>query len=249
MEHATTIALSRQMTLRRAMDIVANNVANVNTPAFKAESALFSEFLMPVAEADDRNGAGKVSDLSYVIDSGVHRNLAEGRIEQTGNPLHMAIAGEGYFSVLTEGGERYTRNGHFGIDAQGRLVTGSGDPVLSDAGAPINLNPEDGVIEVGRDGTISQAGQQVGRIGLVSFEDERALKKAGATYYDTDQPAEPVAEPRVLQGAIESSNVQPVVEMTRMIEVMRAYQSAQRSIDKMGELSQSAIRQLGRQPT
>lgn len=248
MEHATTIALSRQMTLRRAMDIVANNVANVNTPGFKAESAIFSEFLMPLAEADDRHGQPGVSELSYVIDSGIYRNLAEGNLEQTGNPLDMAISGDGYFSVQTENGPRYTRAGHFSLDAQGRLVTSAGDPVLSDAGAPIALTPENGPIEVSRDGTISQNGAQVGRIGVVSFANERALTKTGNGYFETAQAPVPVAAPTVLQGMVEGSNVQPVVEMTRMIEVMRAYQSAQRSIDKMSELSQAAIRQLGRQP-
>jgi len=231
------------------MEIVANNVANMNTPSYKGESALFAEYLMPVAEADDRRGPRGVAELSYVIDTGVHRNLSEGSMATTGNPLDLAISGPGYFAVLTPQGERHTRGGHFSLDDQGRIVTASGHPLLSDGGAPITVNPEDGPIEISRDGTISQGEVDLGRLGIVSFENERALAKAGATYFESDEAGVPVAEPTVLQGTIENSNVQPVVEMTRMIEITRAYESAQKSIDRIGELSQSAIRQLGRQPT
>ncbi len=146
MEQAISIALSRQMTLRRAMDIVANNVANVNTSAYKSESPLFSEFLMPVAEADDRHGPNKISDLSYVIDTGTHRDMSDGNITPTGNPFDVAISGEGFFAVQTPAGERYTRAGHFTVDNLGVLVTPQGNPVLSAAGAPITLNPDDGEI-------------------------------------------------------------------------------------------------------
>lgn len=248
MEQAITIALSRQMTLRRAMDMVANNVANANTPAYKAESPVFTEFLMKDASAEDHDGRGRLGGLSYVIDSGTHRDMADGNIITTGNPLDFAINGEGYFSVLTDGGERYTRAGHFSINEAGQLITSEGDPVLSDGGAPIQINPDDGAIEVGRDGTIATANGTIGRLGIVEFEDERAMKKVGSTYYETEENPAPVANPVVMQGAIENSNVQPVVEMTRMIEVMRTYQSTQRSIEKMGEMSQAAIRQLGREP-
>ncbi|MEQ8747619.1 flagellar basal-body rod protein FlgF [Pyruvatibacter sp.] len=248
MEQALSVALSRQMTLRRAMDIVANNVANVNTSAYKAESPIFSEFLMPGATADDRKGAGTLPALSYVQDTGTHRDLSEGNITPTGNPFDIAIAGDGFFAVQTPAGERYTRSGHFAVDVNGQLVTPQGDPVLSAAGAPITLNPDDGQIAISRDGTISAGENTIGRLGVVTFDNQRAMKKTGDTYLETDQAAQPVANPSVIQGSIESSNVKSVVEMTRMIEVMRAYTSTQKNINKMGELQETAIRQLGREP-
>lgn len=248
MEQAISIALSRQMTLRRAMDVVANNVANANTAAYKAESPIFSEFLMPGAEADDRRGPAKAGALSFVLDAGTNRDLSEGDITTTGNPFDIAIAGEGFFSVQTAAGERFTRAGHFTVDQNNQLVTPQGDPVLSSAGAPITINPDDGVIEIGRDGTIAAGETTIGRIGVFNVENPAAMKKTGDNYLETDEEAVAVQNPTVMQGFIESSNVKPVVEMTRMIEVMRAYVSTQKTINKMGELQQSAIRQLGREP-
>lgn len=248
MEQAISIALSRQMTLRRAMDIVANNVANANTSAFKAESPIFSEFLMPGAKADDRTGLNNAGALSFVLDSGTKRDLSEGDIEVTGNTFDVAISGEGFFTVQTPDGQRYTRSGHFGVDQNNQLVTQQGDPVLSAAGAPITINPDDGVIEIGRDGTIAAGETTIGRLGVVNVDNPAAMKKTGDNYLETDQAAVAIENPTVMQGFIESSNVKPVVEMTRMIEVMRAYTSTQKTINKMGELQQSAIRQLGREP-
>jgi len=247
MEQAVSIALSRQMTLRRAMDIVANNIANANTTAYKAESPVFSEYLMPEAEADDR-GYGKGAALSYVLDTGTHRDLAEGNITHTGNPFDIAISGEGFFQVDTAAGPRYTRAGHFTVDLNNQLVTSQGDPVLSNAGAPITINPDDGAIEIARDGTISSGTNTIGRLGLVNVENPGAMKKTGDNYLETEQDAVQVENPLVMQGFVESSNVKPVVEMTRMIEVMRAYTSTQKNIKEMGDLQQSAIRQLGREP-
>lgn len=248
MEQALSIALSRQMTLRRAMDIVANNVANANTAAYKAESPLFSEFLMPGAEADDRSGAGNAGAISYVLDTGTHRDLSEGDITHTNNPFDVAISGEGFFAVQTPQGERYTRAGHFTVDVTGQLVTPQGHPVLSNGGAPITINTDEGPIQIGRDGLITSGENTIGRLGVVNVENPALMKKTGDNYLETDEAAAPVVNPTVMQGFIESSNVKPVVEMTRMIEVMRAYTSTQKTINKMGELQQSAIRQLGREP-
>ena len=247
MEQAVSIALSHQMTLRRAMDIVANNIANANTTAYKAESPVFNEFLMPEAEAEDR-GYGKAAALSFVLDTGTHRDLAEGNITHTGNPFDVAITGDGFFSVETANGVRYTRAGHFTVDNTNQLVTPMGDPVLSNAGAPITINPDDGAVEIARDGTISAGGNTIGRLGVVNVENPGAMKKTGDNYLETEQDAVPVENATVMQGFIESSNVKPVVEMTRMIEVMRAYTSTQKTINDMGDLQQSAIRQLGREP-
>ena len=120
--------------------------------------------------------------------------------------------------------------------------------MLSNAGAPITINPDDGAVEIARDGTISAGGNTIGRLGVVNVENPGAMKKTGDNYLETEQDAVPVENATVMQAFIESSNVKPVVEMTRMIEVMRAYTSTQKTINDMGDLQQSAIRQLGREP-
>ena len=140
MENASLIGLSRQTALRRQLDVIANNLANVNTPGFKAERMMFEEYLMPVANmemARQRDG-----NMSYVQDLATIRDYAAGTLVQTENPLDVAIQGDGWFVVDTENGERYTRNGGFMLNAGGELVTSEGHPVMGEAG-PIVFGTED----------------------------------------------------------------------------------------------------------
>lgn len=239
MENALLIGMTRQMALRREMSVIANNLANINTNGYKTEQPLFEEYLMPNASEQSPDDT-----ISFVQDYGMHRNLAPGRIEVTENPLDIAISGEGYFKVDTPDGPQYTRNGSFELDAQGRLVTRDGNPVLSIAGTGFNFGIEDGPITIAGDGTISTNLGEVGQLSLVRFENERALQKTGGTLLKTDQPELPVEDPKVIQGAIESSNVQPILEMTHMISVMQAYQSANKIVEKSDELQRQAISKL-----
>lgn len=241
MENALLIGMTRQMALRREMSIIANNLANINTNGFKAEQPLFEEYLSRNASEDSPDDT-----ISFVQDFGMHRDLREGRMEVTDNPLDIAISGEGYFKVDTPEGTLFTRNGAFELDAQGRLVTGDGYPVLSAAGTGFTFGPEDGQILISGDGTISTNQGTQGRLSLVTFEDERKLQKAGGTLLTTDQPEIPVEEVSVLQGAVESSNVQPILEMTHMISVMQAYQSANKIVEKADELQRQAISTLAK---
>jgi flagellar basal-body rod protein FlgF len=240
MENALLIGMTRQMALRREMSIIANNLANVNTTGYKAEQPLFEEYMMPNASEDSPDDT-----ISFVQDYGMHRDLGLGRIEVTENPLDIAITGEGYFKVETEEGVRYTRNGAFQLDAQGQLVTSDGNPVLSAGGTAFTFGIEDGPIEIASDGTISTNQGERGKLSLVNFENQREMKKAGGTLLATDQAELPVTDATVLQGAIESSNVQPILEMTHMISVMQAYQSANNIVEKSDELQRTAISKLG----
>lgn len=239
MENALLIGMTRQMALRREMSIIANNLANINTNGYKAEHPLFEQYLMPTAS--ENSGA---KDISFVQDVGMHRNLGPGRIDVTENPLDVAIAGEGYFKVQTPEGIRYTRNGAFELNANGNLVNSDGYPVLSTGGAPITFGAEETGIEIAGDGTISTSEGERGRLGLVKFEDERSLKNAGGTLYRTEQAELPVEEIKLMQGAVESSNVQPILEMTNMISVMQAYKSAHNIVEKNDELQRRAISTL-----
>lgn len=247
MENSFLVGLSQQMVANRAMEVIANNLANLSTPAFKRESIQFEEFVVPVPATEAEGG--NTVDVSFVLDRGIARDLSNGRFEQTGNTLDLAIAGPGYFAVETPDGERYTRNGHFTLDEQGRVVTEEGYQVQSEGGA-IALQPQDGDLQVGPDGSLSTSLQLLGKLRIVEFADERGLRKTGASLYDAGgQTAQAATAARVRQGMVEKSNVEPVIEITRMIEIMRAYQ-ASAELTKSGEdLLRQAIEKLGTVPT
>ncbi len=241
MENALLIGLSRQTALAREMDVIANNMANVTTNGFKAREARFSEYLMPVARADSFQRPDQ--RLSYVIDSGTPLDLSTGAIEMTGNPLNAAIKGDGFFAVQTPQGERYTRNGAFELNAQGQLVTSDGHAVLGQSG-PITLGPEETNVSISPNGTVLTSQGERGRIRMVRFADPRALNNVGANLFASQQPGEVDTVSRVQGGAIERSNVQAIVEMSRMIDVNRNYTSVAGMISRMDELRRSAISRL-----
>src|SRR5690606_16869687 len=187
----------------------------MNTTAYKSESMLFEQFLMPDASEDSLD-----SRITFVQDVGQHRNMRNGALQTTGNPFDIAISGDGFFRVETETGVLYTRNGHFNLDADGRLVTSAGDPVLTDAGAAITFANDETGITIARDGTISSDQGQRGKLAIVTFDNPRAMEKVGDSLLSTAQPELPAENTRLVQGALEGSNVQPIVEMTNMIDVM-----------------------------
>lgn len=241
MENVLLIGLSRQMAASRQMSIIANNLANMNTSGFKAESVLYQEYEMAVAaeETPDKT-------LSFVQDFGLVRNLTAGRAEVTDNPLDLAINGEGYFKVQSPDGVRYTRNGHFSLDPQGQLVMSNGFPVLTQGGAPLKFDESDTDISITKDGTVSTSQGEKGKLALVEFENPRLLKKDGNGLLETEEPETPVRDPKMVQGSLEKSNVQPIVEMTNMIDVLRSYTGAAKMNEKTDELRRRAISTLGR---
>lgn len=234
MDNTSYVALSRQMTLERQMAVVAGNIANMNTHGYKTEHMLFAAAL---------ERAGQPGRVAFVQDVGLVRDPAPGALETTGNPLDLAINGDGYFTVETTAGPRYTRGGHFTVDAAGALVTSSGAALLDAGGAPVQLPPEAGAVSIAKDGTISSDEGIVGRIGLVHFADETALRREGDGRFATDQAPEPVARPEILQGRLERSNVQPVLEMTRMMETVRAFQNTQSLLETHHEMVRRVIDQ------
>lgn len=202
------------------MDVIATNLANVNTAAYKSEHMIFKEMI-------DQTDDGTI--LSVVHDVSFQRDLSEGPLANTHAPLDFAIHGTGFFVVDTPDGERYTRHGTFRLDDQGRIVNTEGNAILGAAGAPITVPPDGGNIVVTRDGTINVDEQPVGRFQIVTFEDEAALSKEGNSLYNAgEQTPEPTTEAEIMQGMIEGSNVSGIVEMTRMIDTTRAYQAAGR---------------------
>ncbi len=253
MENTLLIGLSRQTVLERQLDVVANNIANVNTAGFKADSSLFEEYLMPGARDD--NFIGRDRRVSYVQDRGTFRDFSQGPSEQTNNPLDVAIAGDGFLVVQTPAGERYTRDGGMQINSQGQLVTVGGNPVLGSSG-PIVFQPTDHDINVSPDGTITvvegsgRTDALRGKLRLASFTDAQKLLKEGANLYSAGEGGAAQADTKsvVQQGYIEKSNVNSVAEMSRMMEVTRAYTQISTLLQQESDLHKSAIEKLADVP-
>lgn len=242
MENTSFVALSRQTTLRRQLDVIANNLANMNTTGFKGEKMMFVDHLVR-----SRGGEHILGDkVAYVRDVATVRDLTEGPMKATENPLDLAIHGEGYFVIETAQGNRYTRNGQFSLDDAGQLVTKSGDPVLSDNGQPFFFSTQDKNIEVTADGVVRTENGELGRLQMVTFDDGLDLKEVSGGLYDTDQVPQEVEAPHVVQHMVEGSNVEPIVEMTRMIDVHRSYKSVQKLIDAEDDRIKKMIGELAK---
>ena len=244
MDNTLLISLSQQLASYRAMDVIANNLANMSTPAYKREAVQFKEYVEQLPTTDAQTGPQTVS---FVQDAGVLRDMKEGQLNRTNAPFDVAINGKGYFEIQTANGPRYTRNGHFALNAQGELVSGGGNPVVGDGG-PITITPDDGDIHIAADGTVSGKQGQLGKLKLVDFANSGELTKEGSSLYSTTQTATPVANPQIEQGMIETSNVQPVVEMSKMLEVMRNYQATATLTQSQQDLMRQAIDKLGSVP-
>lgn len=248
MDSTMYVGLSKQILLQRELDIAANNLANVDTTGFKLENL--------VSATDDNDTArtlGVTQPVKFAVDNGVARDFTQGALRQTGAPLDVAISGSGFFQVQTPSGVRYTRDGRFTTNAQGQLITQDGDPVLDSSGSPITLNPQGQTPMIGLDGTITQTvsgqlGTQVmGRIGVVDFPNLSALSKQGDGLYSltTNQSPQPADKAKVEQGMLETSNVQPILEITDLIRIQRAYEMVSQMMSSTSDLSNTAIQQLG----
>jgi flagellar basal-body rod protein FlgF len=252
MENMLLVGLSRQMVLERQMDVVANNVANINTTGYKADKSLFQEYLQSGAHED--NFMARDRRISFVQDRGTFHDFASGPLELTKNPLDVAIDGSAFLVVQTPAGERYTRDGGLSINNQGQLVTASGNQVLG-TGGPIVFQPGDKEINIAADGGVSvlEGANKVdslrGKLRLVSFAQAQSLVKEGSNLYSAPAGAgQPDATARVRQGYIEKSNVNSVAEMSRMIDVTRTYTQVSAMLQNQSDLRKSALEKLADVP-
>jgi len=242
MDNAMLIGLSRQLTLRREMDITANNIANINTDGFKAERVMLES--RETRRARHEDGPPQVQ---FVGEWAMARDFNQGALTSTGRPLDLALDGPGFFVLETQAGDRFTRDGRFTLNAQGELTASDGARVLDEGGAPIVLDPNAGPVQFGTDGVLIQNGNPGARLALAVFEAPGQLSKIGDNRYAAPEDAARLDErPVVRQGFSESSNVRAILEMSRMMEVSRAYQSVTRMIRDADELSRKAIERLGR---
>lgn len=242
MENTALIALSRQAVLRRQMEVTANNLANMNTAGFKAQRMLFLEY---VAEPD-RPSPSRHHGPTMVTDRAVVRDLRPGPLEQTDNSLDLALHGDGYLTVGTDHGPRYTRNGRLGLDPERRLVTAGGLTVLDENNRPLTIPPNASQITVTGTGEVSTEAGPVGKLALVRFDNPYEMVPLGGGMLVTNEIPKPATGVQVVQRMVEQSNVEPIVEMTQMIEIARQYQSTQQLMDNDHDRMRSVVQRLGR---
>ena len=240
MENAITAGLAKQIVLARALETTANNVANQTTSGFKADHIAFREYLAAI----DAQTTGDPL-VSLVVDPDTYTDFSAGGLEQSYRDLDFAIDGDGFFAVETASGVRYSRDGRFSVNAFGELVNRSGAQVLDSGGSPILIDPEAGAVLATPDGELQQNATPIAQLGVYRFDDLRQLRKAGDNLFAASAEPSIAATPRVRQGFVETSNVNPVAAMTDMIEVMRAYEQAARLTETASELERQAIETLG----
>ncbi len=236
MDAAGYVALGRQSGLMREMQVVANNIANLSTAGFRREGVVFAEH---VAALDTEPSISMAHGNARVVD------LSQAGLTPTGGTFDFAIQGEGFFLIETPEGNRVTRAGAFTPSAEGELMTADGHRLLDAGGAPVVLPPGAGSLALGEDGTLSAGGQPIAQIGLWRPVDPLALRHQSGTLFDPGE-VEPVEGAKLMQGFLEESNVNPVIEIARMIQVQRAYEMGQKFLDAEDTRARSVIQTLGR---
>jgi flagellar basal-body rod protein FlgF len=239
MDNNTSIALSRLMAQQRAMDVTATNIANASTPGYRAARMLFSDWLLKQQGIGQPAGG---TTQTYTQDRATYRDTQPGPVSQTGNPLDIAIGTAGYFTVQTARGPRLSRAGHFELSSTGAIVDGDGNALLDTAGQPLQIAPADSALSIAGDGTISSQNGRIGRIGIVTPADAQQMQAEGSRLFNaTATTTAPVAAPKLTQGALEGSDVQPTLELTRMMSDSREFQFVSQYIQEESDRQQSAI--------
>ncbi|ANT63175.1 flagellar biosynthesis protein FlgF (plasmid) [Salipiger sp. CCB-MM3] len=245
MDNSIYVALSRLTALERQMDVTSNNIANANSTGFKAERVLFETYL----QKDDAALAGE--GTNYVLDRGSYVDNSSGAVMPTGNTLDLALSGEGWFAYETpQGDTAFGRDGALILDAQGRVITASGAQILDAGGAPMVLPPDQAsTVSISDDGVISDAeGAVLGQVGVFTLPDRQSLgRSGGGMFVPQDGNAQLIADEtntRVIQGAVEMSNVQAVTEVTRLIEIQQAYQQSLNLVQQDDELKKEMLTRI-----
>lgn len=239
MENSLYVGLSSQVVLEGNMNIIANNVANLNTPGFRGQNMIFQEYV--------EKPRGMKEDVSLVNDYGQYQVTDPGPIKITGNSLDVALVGPGFLGIVTPEGVQYTRAGNFAQLADGTLVNARGMPVAGQGGGVITIPQDAKNVYIDHNGAVSTDEGQIGQLMVSEFANYQTLNPAGNGLYTTSEPPIPATGTTVIQGKLEGSNVQAVVEMTRMIDVLREYQAVQRMMQTEHDRMRTAIQRLSRQ--
>ncbi|WP_193140374.1 flagellar hook-basal body complex protein [Meridianimarinicoccus sp. MJW13] len=236
MDHAAYATLTRQTGLRSELHTLAHNVANVSTVGFQREALIFSEYVERVGEAGE--GLSMAAARARLTDR------SQGQLVQTGGQFDLAIEGEGYFLVDTPDGQQLTRSGSFAPNADGELVAPDGARLLDSGRAAVFI--PDGVngVHIASDGSLSVDGTPLGEIGLFVPNDPVKMNRAAGSRFSVDGEINELPEPRMAQGFLEQSNVDPVLEISRLIEVQRAYETGRNFLNAEDDRIRNVIRTL-----
>jgi flagellar basal-body rod protein FlgF len=238
MQDSLYVSLSAQMALQRRLDTLADNVANASTVGFRATGIRFQDVV---------SGTGQKS-VAFASTGSTYLSEAHGPLTQTGNPFDFAIQGNAWFALETPAGTVMTRDGRFSMNENGELMSIEGYPVLDAGGAPIQLDPRGGPPTAGADGSLRQNDQLVGAIGLYNFDPGENFVRYGNSGVVPAREPDPVVDRidvGVAQGFVEESNVNPVLEMTRLIQIQRAFENVAAMIRQTGASTDDAIKTLG----
>lgn len=237
-------ACTAYMARTQALDMVANNLANVSTPGFRAEHDIFRS-LLTGSSIHPMSGLNQAVN-NYSVLGDTQLDFTQGNLQKTGNDLDLAIQGSGFFAVKTPGGQVYTRNGNFHVSPQGKLVTAQGDLVMGTTGQPIDI--VGGPVNIGPDGSISVNGALAGQLKVVDFPPGTALQSVGSTYYSAPPKTEiPATSASIQQGSLEASNVNPVSASVELITVQRYAEMMQRALSLFHtDMNQIATQDLPR---
>lgn len=238
MDNSSYVMLTRMSGLRSELQVVAHNIANAATTGFRKEGVIFSEFVVGLGREEP--------SLSMAFGNTRQTIHMQGALSQTNALFDFAIEGDGYFQLETAQGPRLTRAGMFTPNAAGELVNPDGHRLLDLGGAPIFVPPDARDVSLARDGTLSADGAPIGQVGLFQPADPVTLSRAAGTLFQVAGEVIPLDAPQILQGFLEESNVNPMTEMARMIEVQRAYERGQRMMDREDERIKGVIQTLGR---
>ena len=241
MQNASTIALSRLVAQQRAMDVTANNLANADTPGFKTGRTLFADWLSRQSGTETVRGG---QTLSYTQDRATYREQAAGPLVHTANPLDLAITGPGFFTVQSKAGPMLTRAGRFELQADGTVADADGNALLDTAGQKLRVAAADTSLQVSGDGTLSSENGRLGRIGVVQPADANRMQAVGNELLSTATATAPVPQPKIVNGALEQSNVQAVAETSRMMNGLREFQFVSQFVEAEGQRQQTAIDKL-----
>jgi flagellar basal-body rod protein FlgF len=231
------VSLSAQVAMQNRLDTVAHNIANMNTPGFRAGGVRFEALLSEVTG----------TPVDYVSSGKTFISRNSGGMSYTGNALDVAVSGDAWFGVKTPAGTAYTRDGRFHLDNEGNLMTVDNYPVLDPGGGEITIDVNAGPATIGEDGSVSQQGKRVANLGLFLIPDTAQLARYDNSAVIPNQPAEAIEDATansVRQGFVEGSNVNPMLEMTKLIAVSRAFEQAASAVDQNDQLMSQAVRTL-----
>jgi flagellar basal-body rod protein FlgF len=241
MDPLTALAASGMRARMESLDLLANNVANASTGGYKADREFYSLYVAPEAADNDTSSTMPVVEKQWT-------DFSQGLVQQTGNPLDLALSGKGFFAVQSARGTLYTRNGNFQLTADGKLATADGYPVLATGGSSLTLNGSR-PIEISSDGTVTQDGTVIGQLEIVDFTSAGALGKQGNNYFRVSDPTlqpSPSSGVTVQQGGLEASNSGAAESAVRLVGILRQFEMLQKAMTLGSDMSKQAIEQVAK---